>query len=181
MHRKSLTDILRAGDRETLSRAWNATEAAADFGPLPTGVYDCHVIAGEAFASRNGTPGYKLTFKALEGESAGRIVWHDLWLTPAALPMTKRDLAKLGVVELEQLDRPLPPGIRCRVKVTLRNGDDGTPFNAVRSFDVIGIDAPQADPFAPQPSEPAPGDAAELTGEGDTSFAPSSFDGRGAL
>jgi len=74
-----------------------------------------------------------------------------LWLTPAALPMSKRDLGKLGVTSIEQLEQPLPAGIRCTVKLALRRSDDGGEYNRVRSFDVIGIDAdPTADPdFAP--------------------------------
>ena len=34
-----------------------------------------------------------------------------------SLPMSKRDLAKLCVTSLDQLDQPLPPGIRCKVKL----------------------------------------------------------------
>ncbi len=86
----------------------------------------------------------------LEGDHQGRQFWHDVWLTPAALPMAKRDLGKLGVTALEQLERPLPPGIRCKVKLALRKDDDGTEYNRVKRFEVVGIDAPEADAFAPQ-------------------------------
>lgn len=150
MSRRSLTDILRAGNGDTLRKLWETTEAAGDFAPLPAGEYIAHVTAAELFNSRtNSTPGVKLTFRVAEGEHVGRLVWHDCWLTEAALPQTKRDLLKLGISSLELLDRPLPRGIRCRVKVTLRTADDGTQHNRVRSFDVVGIDAPEADPFAP--------------------------------
>jgi hypothetical protein len=64
--------------------------------------------------------------------------------------MAKRDLGKLGVTSLEQLERPLPPGIRCRVKLALRRDDDGTEFNRVKSFEVVGIDTPAQDAFAPR-------------------------------
>jgi hypothetical protein len=83
-------------------------------------------------------------------------------LTPAALPLAKRDLSKLGVTSLEQLERPLPPGIRCRVKVVLRKADDGTEYNKVQSFAVVGIDTPTADAFAP--AEPTAAGAGQ--GEG---------------
>jgi hypothetical protein len=65
--------------------------------------------------------------------------------------MSKRDLGKLGVTSIEQLEQPLPAGIRCTVKLALRRDDDGAEYNRVRGFDVIGIDAdPTADPdFAP--------------------------------
>ena len=159
-----LSDILAAGNREGLSRAWGNTEAAKDFAPLPAGQYTARIIAGELSTSRNkGTPAYKLTFKVLEGDHTGRQFWHDIWLTEAAMPMAKRDLGKLGITELEQLERPLPPGFRCLVKLALRKDDSGIEFNRVRSFDVLGIDKPEEDDFAP-----VDGDAD--TSKGETPF-----------
>ena len=100
-------------------------------------------------------------FKLLDGDHAGRQFWHDIWLTPAALPMAKRDLGKLSVTSLDQLEQPLPAGIRCAVKLALRRDDDGTEYNRVRRFDVVGIDEPERDAFAPadesediEPTEP---------------------------
>ena len=152
MTRKSLSDILRNGDRESLSQAWGETQAAEDFAALPAGEYVARIVGGELFTSkRNGTAGYKLAFRVLEGNHQGRQFWHDVWLTPAALPMAKRDLSKLGVTALEQLERPLPPGIRCKAKVTLRKDDDGTEYNRVKTFAVVGIDPPEQDAFAPMP------------------------------
>jgi hypothetical protein len=145
-----LSDILDNSDGDRLRQAWNKTEAAEDFGPLPSGEYVARIIAGELFTSRtNGTPGYKLTFGVLEGDFADRQFWHDIWLTPAALPMAKRDLGKLSVANLDQLEKPLPPGIRCCVKLALRRNDNGNEFNKVRRFDVIGIDEPERNAFAP--------------------------------
>lgn len=148
--RKSLTDILRAGDCESLSRAWGETKAAEDFAPMPAGAYVANVMSGEPFNSRlKGTPGYRLVFRVVEGAFKGRLIWHELWLTEKALPMTKRDVARLGITATAQLDRPLPQGIRVRVKLALRRDDDGTEHNKVLHFEVIGIDAPVPDPFAP--------------------------------
>lgn len=151
MHeRKSLTDILRNGDHDRLAEAWEATTPAEDFAPLPAGDYIAQIVDGTLFTSRGkGTAGYKLTFRVLEGDHQGRLFWHDVWLTTAALPMAKRDLGKIGITSLDQLERPLPPGIRCRVKLALRTDDDGAQHNRVRHFEVIGIDSPEADPFAP--------------------------------
>lgn len=154
--RKSLSDILRNNDRENLAAAWGDTEAAEDFGVLPGGEYVARIVSGELFTSKKGTPGYKLAFRVLEGEHEGRIFWHDIWLTPAALPMAKRDLAKLGVTALEQLERPLPPGIRCQVKLALRRDDDGNETNKVKRLDVLGIDPPDVEPFAPADVPPSP-------------------------
>lgn len=165
--RRRLSDIL-AGNTDEIREQWDRTEAAADFVPLPAGQYECHVQSGELFTAKSGTPGYKLAFRVLDGEHAGRQVWHDLWLTPAALPMSKRDLGKLGVTALEQLETPLPSGrIRCKVRVALRTDDGGEHFNRVRGFDVLVIDEPEADPFAPaDDAEDAPPEA----DAGDASF-----------
>jgi hypothetical protein len=158
--RKNLSDILANGDRESLSRAWGEAKAADDYGtPLDPGDYVCHLVAADLFnAQTKGTPGIKLAFRVIEGEHAGRRVWHDCWLTPAALPQTKRDMLKLGIDRLEQLESPLPPGIRCAVRVALRKDDDGSQYNRVKTFAVVGIDEPPAEPFAPAdvPTGPEP-------------------------
>jgi hypothetical protein len=153
MERKKLSDLFEDNDRERLAKAWDKTQAATDFGALPAGEYVARVVEGSFMTAKTGTPGYKLAFQVLEGKYAGRRVWHDLWLTEAAMPMTKRDLAKLDVISLDQLDKPLPRGIRCRVLLALRRDDDGREYNRVRSFEVIGIDTPERDPFAPADKE----------------------------
>jgi hypothetical protein len=149
MPRKSLSEILLQGDREKLATAWQSTKAAEDFAPLPAGDYVATIEAGELFTAKSGTAGYKLTFRVAEGEYTGRRFWADTWLTTPALALAKRDLAKIGVTSLDQLERPLPQGIVCTVKLVLRRDDDGTEFNRVRRFDLLRIDVPQPDPFAP--------------------------------
>jgi hypothetical protein len=145
-----LSDILSNGGGDDLRDLWSKTEAAGEMGPLPAGDYVCRIVAGELETSRtNKTPGYKLAFRVVDGPLAGRQFWHDLWLTAAALPATKRDLAKLGVSSLEQLEQPLPRWIRCRCKLALRRDDAGTERNRLQSFEVIGLDKPDSDPFAP--------------------------------
>ncbi|HUY35375.1 MAG TPA: DUF669 domain-containing protein [Pirellulales bacterium] len=175
MARKSLSDILRAGDRETLADAWGRTEAAGELEPLPAGEYVAAIERGELFTSKTKcTPAYKLTLRVVEGEHADRRLWCDVWLTPAALPVAKRDLSKLGITDLDQLERPLPEGIVCAVKVSLRKADDGAEYNRVKRFDVLRIDAPEGDPFAPVANGAgAPADAAnDQAGAQDTGPAP---------
>ena len=173
MHQsRRLTEIIQGHAHEELTRAWRDTEAAGDFEPLPAGVYVAHVVRGELFTAGTGTPGFKITFRVAEGEYEGRHVWHDVWLTPAAMAMAKRDLGKLGITELDQLEAPLPQGIRCEVKVALRRDEDGNQRNHVRSFQVLGIDEPEADPFAPKPApdgeaSPEPPDEHNATDESD--------------
>jgi hypothetical protein len=145
-----LSDILTNGSGDDLRDLWSKTEAAAEMGPLPAGEYVARIVAGELETSRtNATPGYRLTLQVVEGEFAGRRFWHDCWLTPAALPATKRDLAKIGVSSLEQLEQPLPRWIRCRCKLALRRDDDGNERNRLKSFEVVGLDRPDVDPFSP--------------------------------
>jgi hypothetical protein len=147
----SLSDILAAGGGDNIRDLWDSTDAAGELGPLPPGEYVADIIAGDLETSRTkSTPGYKLTYAVVEPEAfAGRRFWHDCWLTPAALPQTKRDLAKIGVQSLDQLERPLPARIRCRVKLALRRDDDGNERNRVRTFEVVGIVQPERDAFAP--------------------------------
>ena len=163
MERRKLSDILSNGSGNSIRDLWRNTEAAGELDVLPAGEYVAHIVSGDLQASRtNSTPGYKLTFKICEGPHTGRQFWHDCWLTPAALPQTKRDLQKLGVTDLDQLERPLPRGIRCRCKLALRQDDDGNTYNRVRTFSVVGIDAPEADAFAPA-NEPTVGIQREQT------------------
>ena len=162
MNRKKLTDILLSNSaREQLAENWNHTAAAGDFAPLPAGIYVAHVQSVELFNARTGTAGVKIQFKVAEGEHAGRVLFHDCWLTPAALPQTKRDCGKLGLMTLDQLETAnVPPGrIRCKLRVTLRTDDNGEQHDRVRQFDVLGVDEPAADAFAPPDTNAAAADA----------------------
>jgi hypothetical protein len=155
--RKSLVDVLNGGSRAELARQFDEAEAAGDMLPLPRGEYRCRLTDGELVTSKGGTPGYQVVFTVDDGEHKGRKLWHTSWLTAAALPMTKRDLAKLGVTSLDMLDRPLPAGFVCDVKVALRVDDDGVERNRVVSFAVVEVlaDPTGDDDFAsPLPASP---------------------------
>jgi hypothetical protein len=163
--RKKLSDILHASDRDALSKRWRETEAAKDLEPLPPGEYLFRILTGELCESKQGTPGYKLTLEVVEGEHAGRHVWHDVWLTPAALPMAKRDLGKIGVTDLEQLERPLPAGILVKAKIALRKNDDGTAYNRVVRMEPAGIEPGDAFEPVPEPQGTDPKGGAEANAE----------------
>ena len=81
--------------------------------------------------------------------------------------MSKRDLAKIGITSLPQLEQPVPRGIRCAVKVALRKSDSGGEYNSIRSFAVIGIDPPPADTFAPPDDGSTPPAEGTSEAEGD--------------
>lgn len=106
-------------------------------------------VAAAALDLLTETGGYKLGFRVVEGEHTGRRFWCDIWLTPAAVAMAKRDLSKIGVTSLEQLERPLPQGIVCAVNLSLRRDDDGAKYNRVKRFELLRIEPPKPDPFAP--------------------------------
>jgi hypothetical protein len=182
--RKKLTDILLNSDREKLGLAWDSTKAAEDLKPLPPAEYRCRVASGELFNARSGNPGYKLKLVVMDGEHVDRLIWLDFWLTEAALPMTKRDLGKLGIVSLEQLERPLPDGIIVRAKVALRRDDDGTEYNRVTRLDLVDIERPEPEPFAPTNGEPGEPDARDSGGfnwsNGQQEDPPAPSRGRGA-
>lgn len=163
-----LSQILTGGS-VNFHKIWNATDAAVEFAPLPRGVYVCHATGGELVTSRtNRTPGFKIEFTVIEGDFKGRKLWSDHWLTPAALPATKRDLAKLGITSPEQMEQQLPRWIRCNVTVVVRKGDDGIEHNEVRLYEVLGIDKPEPDAFAPSD----PGNVPESEGDAGTSSSP---------
>jgi hypothetical protein len=150
--RKRLSDILAAGNGgNNIRNVWNSITAADDFAPLPPGEYTFRILAGELFNAKTGTPGFKLTLEVTEGEHEGRRAWHDFWLTPAAAPMTKRDLAKIGITDLEQLEKPLPPGILIRGKLVIHRDDDGNEVNRLKRFECVGVE--KGDAFEPRPED----------------------------
>jgi hypothetical protein len=153
--RKKLSDILLNSEREHLDRLWNNTKPAEDLKPIPKGLYRCRIIKGEPFRAKSGTLGYKLTLEVIEREYTGRRLWHDVWLTEDGAKYALRDLGKLGVERREQLDAPLPDGIIVVANVVLRRGDDGTEHNELKHtnpFDVVSIEPPSPEPFAPKPA-----------------------------
>jgi hypothetical protein len=148
--RKRLSDILTNSELESIQSAWEMTDAAADLGPLPAGTYTSRLAGAEIFTARTGTAGVRLTLVVVEpAELAGRRIWHDLWLTLAAMPGTKRDLLKIGISDLARLEGPIPDGILLSVRVALRKDDDDTVRNRVTRLDLVRIEPPPPNPFAP--------------------------------
>jgi hypothetical protein len=163
--RKKLSDILSGGANGNgagwINDNWGNIPAAPDFGALiPRGYYLTHVLDGALFTAATGTAGYKVTHEILEGDHKGRRLWHDIWLSDKAKGGAVRDLTKLGITNKQQLEQPIPSRrIRCKVFVVVRKDDQGIERNEVRSFEVLCVDPPRLDPFAPS-------DAAEPTTEG---------------
>src|SRR5438270_13906957 len=115
--RPTLTDIL-SNAADGFNDVWENTAAADEFEPLPGGTYRSLVTDGKLSESRtNKTPSYRVAFQVLEGSFKGRKLWEDYWLTPAALPTSKRELRRLGIERPEQLKQPPPAGLIADVRV----------------------------------------------------------------
>jgi hypothetical protein len=155
--KKKLSDIVK--DMAGLKAAWAFTAPAPDTDkPLPAGEYLCELVNGEAFAARKGTPGFKVTLRVLAGHFKDRLVWHDFYLSPAALPYTLRSLGRIGVTDLEQLDAGLPTGLVVKAKLTINRRDDGTERNELRTWELVQAgppaDAPAATPATSEATSP---------------------------
>lgn len=154
MERKRLTDILSQGNGggNWIDGNWGDTAPAPEFGPIPSGSYEAHLIEKLPFNAKTGTPGIKLTFSILDGPFKGRRLWFDIWLTDQAKPQALRDFAKLGIRNKAQIEMPLPADkrIRCRLIVGLSKSDTtGDLYNVIKRFEPIGVDDVEVDPFAP--------------------------------
>jgi len=146
------------GNLDGFFDGWDEIQQADDFGtPLPAGKYTCVWRKGELATSKKGTPSYKLTFEIEDGEHKGRKLWHDIWLTPPARTIAKRELLKLGIDDPRtQLTKPIPKWLRVNVWVALQADDSGTERNSATRFEVVEKFEPEADPFAPQAEQPTP-------------------------
>jgi hypothetical protein len=67
--------------------------------------------------------------------------------------MTKRELAKLGIERIADLEKPLPSGRIYMLSVVVRVRDNGTSHNEVKRFEFLRVDK---DPFAPPDNSPPP-------------------------
>lgn len=131
---ESIREVSGKAQSQSWADAWNTTEAAGLYAPLPTGKYTARAICGELGNNRKGTPRYRVDFEITEGEHVGRRLAHEFYLTPAALPLSKRDLGILGIERPEQMGQPLRP-VRVVLRVALRADDDGTEYNLVRGIE----------------------------------------------
>ena len=135
---KSLASMFGdGGAADSLRKQFEGADAAADSHVVPPGVYRCLVLKGELRQSRQGTAGYRVTFCVDDGEFRGARLYLDCWLTEKAMPMSKRDLLKLGVTSVSQLEQPLSQGLVADVTVVRYQDDEGAEHNRVRTFAVV--------------------------------------------
>jgi hypothetical protein len=150
--RKPLTGIVAGagGGNDDIFDQFDTATAADDFGPLQKGTYECLAVGGQLTTAKTGTPGYTVEFKVVEGDHAGRRLWMTKYFTPAALPYTKAVLQKFGIDSKAKLSQPFPANrMVFKLTVTVRKDDDGTERNEVKKLDLLRVQEPEVDPFAP--------------------------------
>ena len=151
----SLREILSKNDRKAIEDTWASTSAAEDYSPIPRGNYNAKLLKLKTGQIPNGKPYVKQIFQIEDGEFCGRRVQMTLWLTTPAMPYTKRELSKIKILQLEELENPIPKHFICRIYVVKEKQNDGREFNNVKSFNVLSFEPEEADPFAPQ-ANPVP-------------------------
>jgi len=132
----------RQHNAEELS-AFDATQPAPSYDPLPPGVYSARVLKGEVIQTKTGADGYRLTFVISDGPHAGRTVAKTFAFTPKSLPYSKRDLAAFGLTTSKQLLSPFPESGKeyiVRLVVALQRSNDGTEFNDIKRIEVLRVD-----------------------------------------
>ena len=141
--------------------AFDATEAAPEFTPLPPGSYKARVQKGEFTTTRTGADAYRIRFEVTEGPHAGKTLIRIWTFSPKALPYARRDLAPFGLTSSAALLAPFPPAgqeFRVRLVVALLRGDDNREFNDVKKIDLLRVDESPVAAFMlpPRQSEGGP-------------------------
>jgi hypothetical protein len=130
--------------------AFDGTEAAPEFTPLPPDIYAARVLRGENCSTKAGADAYRLRFEVTEGPHAGKTVIRTWTFGAKALPYTKRDLSPFGLTTTAKLLSPFPePGREylVRLVVALQRGDDGVERNDVKRIDLVRVDESPAAAF----------------------------------
>jgi len=144
-------------DRAALAGAFDSTPPAEALPPIPAGEYAARWLDGTLGESRTGTPFYRARFEIASGEHAGRRLVHRWYLSPKALPYSRRDLAALGFDSFAKLQSGAAPRGLVRLHVALRREDSGAVSNEIREVIPGG---PEPDPrevsAAPAPVTPVP-------------------------
>jgi len=122
--------------------AFDGAKAAAEFSPLPPGIYTARILRGEYCSTKAGADAYRLRFEVTEGEQKGKTTIRTWTFSPKALPYTKRDLTPFGLTSSAALLSPFPSAGRdylVKLVVALQRGDDGIERNDIKRIDLIRV------------------------------------------
>jgi hypothetical protein len=122
-------------DRGRFEAFWDGVKVAPEPEPVPEGTYVAIVKDGHVFKARTGTVGYKITFEITDGVYRGRTVAHNSWITADAASRSKFFLSKVGLYRLNDLDRPIPSGLRAQISV-IEKGVGRRSYSEVDDFEV---------------------------------------------
>jgi hypothetical protein len=134
--------------------AFDTTEAAAAWTPVPPGLYVARIVSGGLTRTKKGDDAYRMAFEITEGEQRGRRISRTWTFTTKALTYAKRDLAAFGLTTMQQLLEPFPPAGRevyVRLVVALQRMDDGSESNDVKRIDVVRTADAPTKPFLIDP------------------------------
>ena len=79
-------------------------EEVDDFSPLPDGEYHCKLAKIEEATTVNSDEMWKLRFKVIEGEYAGKLIFDNMVFSPAALKRVKLICSRLGLDVSSEVD-----------------------------------------------------------------------------
>lgn len=138
-------------------------EPAEAFTALPAGLYNAQVIESDLKPTKNGTGHYlQLTWKILEGQHAGRLVFDRLNIHNAnetAQKIGQQQLSALchAVGIMQVADSSQLHNKPCRIKVTIRQDQQYGDSNEIKGYEAIAGGAKPAAPAfaAPAAAKPA--------------------------
>ena len=121
--------------------AFDKTEAAGDYVPVPGGNYLVRVVSGVLGQTLKGDDCYKIVFELVDGENRGRRLTRMWTITPRSVQYVKKDLTAFGLTSKKDLLAPFPPAgveIHLQVRVVITRMDSGTEFNDIKKvWDVV--------------------------------------------
>lgn len=119
--------------RSGLAADFDNAESAERLAPLPAGEYQARAVDARLDESRRGTPFFGMRLEIVAGEHTGRRLVMKWYLSGAAMPYSKRDLAALGITSFAMLRQGCVPRGLVRLRVALRAGDNGGQYNEVKA------------------------------------------------
>lgn len=140
--------------------SFNAQQVSpeSEFSPLPAGVYVAQVVESDVKPTKSGTGHYlQLTWKVLDGQHAGRLVFDRLNIAnqnETATRIGQQQLSQLchavGVLQLQ--DSQQLHSRPCRIKLVVKQDPQYGDSNEVKGYELAqGMAAPTAPAFAPPP------------------------------
>ena len=118
------------------------------------GHYSATLLRGYWDKTTNDNPMLVLKFMINGGENDGKTLTHTPILTANTMYFVEPQLQELGLTDDEQTKNPVPQPLSCSISVGMDRKQDGREWNRITRFKVLGIAAPEMNPFLPPQSTP---------------------------